>query len=118
MSLLKNTVLASLLMLAAVPAQAGDLTRARYQAACIDAGLKAGNDSLMVGAVCNCAAQLISFVGSEGKTRDSDFNIPDNHPLVGEAIQACVKAHNSDTSLFMEKFGTLSVNNGKSQEGS
>lgn len=109
MSLLKNVVLASLLMLAATPVAAGDLNRAGYQSACIDSGLRAGNDSIMTNAVCNCAAQLVSYVGSDGTTRDSDYSIPDNHPILGEAIQVCVRAHNADTRLFMEKFGTLSV---------
>lgn len=92
-------------------------TRTQYIEKCREAAKKFKTPIHEADSVCSCAAQYVSFVTSGGETEWADYTLPLPSALAIDAIRYCRIAYQSNPPAFIEKFGTLSVNNEELEEG-
>lgn len=102
---IKGLALAALLAVSAnVSAQ--EITRQEFIPQCEANSNAAGNYPVMSNAVCNCAAQMISYVQTNELERFKQWTIDIDNPLVQGSIDYCIRASNDQPWNFLMYFGS------------
>lgn len=102
---IKGLALAALLAVSAnVSAQ--EITRQEFIPQCEANSNEAGNYPVMSNAVCNCAAQMVSYVKTNELNRYEQWTIDINDPLIQGSVDFCVRASNEQPWNFLMYFGS------------
>lgn len=106
--MIKGLLLAVLLAVSAnVSAQ--EVGRQSFIAQCESQAQKAGNVYSMSNAVCNCSAQMISYVLSGERSRYDQWAVDIQNPVIQGSIDSCVDMSNQAPYKFLQYFGSESA---------
>lgn len=106
MKKIKSLAVAALLALSANVSAGETVTRQEYIPKCEARGMEAGNVRVMSQAVCNCSAQMISYVLTEELNRYEQWALDSDHPLIQISIDSCVQISNDQPYNFLLHFGS------------
>lgn len=108
--MVKSIVIAVLLTLAAAgPASADTVGRNDFIQQCEVASQQAGNNLPMSKAICNCSAQMVSYVTSFDQQKFEQWTVDSENPVIQGAIDSCVQMSNAAPYKFLLYFGSESA---------